>query len=101
MKNLIAVLFVVVISGFVSGVFAQETGLEECDTAIVEKNVVVVEKKRNDGLVGIAAYDVLDKLNVIAKNLGNYGVSVVEYEILQDGGVKVFFSLHPTKDVEK
>lgn len=73
-----------------------ENGAEECDAALKEKtSTAVLVERTQKGLIGIADYDVLDKLDAIAKTLGKQGVPLLEYKVLQDGGVEVTFSIHP------
>ena len=76
-------------------VLAKEDGTEECDAVVLEDRVVLKEKSQVGGLVFVGDYGVMDKLESIARVIGSYGVPVVEYRGLQDGGVEVIFSIHP------
>ena len=73
--------------------------IEEFEKQLGPKVVVMGEavlvERTIKGLIFIGDYDVLDKLQAIAKILGEQGVRVVEYRGLQDGGVEIFFSIHP------
>ena len=81
------------------GTFAvlAENGTEECDAVVLENRVVLREKPQIGGLVFVGDYDVLDKLESIARIIGSYGVPIIEYKGLQDGGVEITFSIHPVK----
>jgi|SRR3989338_2532589 len=78
-------------------VLAKGSGTEECDAVVLENRVILREKPQIGGLVFVGDYDVLDKLESIARVIGSYGVTVVEYRGLQDGGVEITFSIHPAK----
>jgi len=82
---------------FTSAVLAKENGTEECDAVVLENRVVLREKPQIGGLVFVGDYDVLDKLESIARIIGSYGVPIIEYKGLQDGGVEITFSIHPVK----
>lgn len=66
----------------------------------VTESALLVERTQK-GLIFIGDYDVLSKLEAIAKILGANGIQVVEYRGLEDGGVEVFFSIHPEKTAKK
>lgn len=88
----------------VSAVLAEKTPLQKLEEfeqktgpkILVTEKVVLVERTQK-GLIFIGDYDVLDKLKAIANVIGDHGVRVVEYRGLENGGVEVFFSIHPAK----
>ena len=97
-KNFIFVgLFLASLFCGTSAVLAKENGTEECDAVVLENRVVLREKPQIGGLVFVGDYDVLDKLESIARIIGSYGVPIIEYKGLQDGGVEITFSIHPVK----
>jgi len=81
--------------GSTSVVLAKQNGTEECDAVVLEDRVVLREKPQVGRLVFVGDYGVMEKLETIARVVGRYGVLLVEYRGLKDGGVEVTFSIHP------
>lgn len=55
----------------------------------------VVKEKTYPGIVGVIEYDTDNRFRLIVEDLKNHGVQGITFEVLNDGGVKVVFLLHP------